>query len=802
MIKNYLLIAWRHLTKHKLFSAINIVCLSIGITFAMLIGVYILKQESVNKGIRNVDRQYVIKSKWKVKDMGLPITTMEPLPTALKRNYPQLVANYYRFNPVTNVVSAGDNHFKENIAICDTTLVSMYGFELLYGNKDHAFLNNGSAVITESLARKLYGTAYVLNKTLSLTNTTSSKQDYIISAVLKDMPYNTVTHYFNPEGYNLYVPFEGSKFFSDQAYQESWNNAYIPGLIELQPGVTPKDLAMPMAELLSLNLPPTIKGLLEPELVPVKDYYLKENNGAIQKMISVLLLVAVFILLIAVINFINISIGTSAYRLKEIGLRKVFGSAKRQLVFQYLSESLVLVVLAAILSLGLYELARPLFSDILKTPLDPIWRFDFVKVGFLALLAIAVGIIAGIYPAFVLSSSNIIHSIKGKIDTARGGMMLRKSLLIVQFTLASFIFIAALNVSRQVSYFFNKELGYDKEKLVVLMAFPKQWDSLGVKHMETIRNGLMELPGVNSASMSFEVPDRKPPVTIDLRVSTAGNEHTIVVPTVGADENYASTFGLKLKEGTFFNNYASSEGATGEIVLNEAAVKALGWQTALNKTVSTPGGFNFRVTGVVRDYNFSTLQDNIGPLAFTHVRDNRSYRYLTVKIQTTDMGKALLALKNKWTELSPGSPFDYSFMDDRFSNLYGPELQLKKAANMATALNLLIVFMGIFGIVAFTLARRVKEIAVRKVLGADVKNILFLFFKDYGILMIIANIIAWPLVYLATDRWLQSYAYRVQQDIYPYLLVTAILFITAFLFIAAQCYRAAAGNPVKSLRAE
>jgi len=801
MFKNYLLIAWRHLTRHKLFSAINILCLSIGITFAMLIGVYILKQESVNKDIRNIDRQYVIKSKWKVKDMGLPITTVEPFPGALRKSYPQLVANFYRFNPVTNVVSAGENHFKENIAICDTSLVSMYGFELLHGNKGHAFLNNGSAVITESLAKKLYGTGDVLNKTVSISNTTSSTQDYIISAVLKDMPYNTVTHFFNPDGYNLYVPFEGNRFFSDRAYTESWNNIYIPGLIELQPGVTPKDMEKPMQEMLSLNLPATMKGLLEPELVPVRDYYLKENNAAVKKMISVLSLVAVFILLMAVINFVNISIGTSSYRLKEIGLRKVFGSAKRQLVLQYLAESLVLVVLAAILSLGLYELARPLFRDILNTQLDPVWRFGFMKVGLLTLLAFTVGIIAGIYPAFILSSSNIIHSIKGKIDTARGGMLLRKSLLIVQFTLASFIFIAALNVSRQVSYFFNKELGYDKERLVVINAFPKQWDSLGIKRMETIRNGLMELPEVKSASLSFEVPDRRPPVTIDLRPGTANNEHITVVPAVGADENYATTFGLKLKEGNFFSNY-SFQGASSEIILNEAAVKAMGWETALNKTVSTPGGFSYKVTGVVKDFNYLTLQENIGPLAFTHIRDNRSYRYLTVKVQSADMEKALATLKNKWSELSPGSPFDYNFMDDRFANLYRPELQLKKAASMATALNLLIVFMGIFGIVAFTLARRVKEIAVRKVLGADVKNILFLFFKDYGVLMIIANIIAWPLVYLATDRWLQNYAYRVQQDIYPYLLVTIILFIAAFIFIAAQCYRAATGNSVKSLRAE
>jgi putative ABC transport system permease protein len=802
MIKNYLLIAWRHLTRHKLFSVINIFCLSIGITFAMLIGVYILKQKSVNSTIRNVDRQYVIRSKWKVKEMGLPITTIGPLPGALKKNYPQLVANFYRFNPVTNVVSAGDKHFKENIAICDTNLVSMYGFELLHGHKDRAFLNNGSAVITEALANKLYGTTDVLNKTVSISNTTSGRQDYIISAVLKDMPYNTVNNYIDPEGYSLFVPFAGNLFFGNQSYNEDWNNIYIPALIELQPGVEPKDLARPMAALLSLNLPANLKGLLEPELVPIKEYYLKDNNAAVRKMITVLTLVGVFILLMAVINFINISIGTSSYRLKEIGLRKVFGSAKRQLVFQYLAESLVLVFLALLISLGLYELARPGFSDILKTRLDPVWKFDFLKIGFLVLLAFSVGLIAGIYPAFVLSSSNILHSIKGKIDAAGGGMMLRKTLLIVQFTLATFIFISALNVSRQVSYFFNKELGYDKEKLLVITAFPKQWDSLGVKRMETIRNGLMDLPEVRSASMTFEIPDRRPPATIDLLPGTAGNSSIAVVPLVATDENFAATFGLKIKEGSFFNNYRTSEEANGEIILNEAAVKAMGWQSALNKTVSTPQGSAFRVTGVVGDFHFLSLQENVGPLAFVHVRANKAYRYLSVKIQSADMAKAVAAIKNKWTELSPGSPFDYSFMDDKFANLYRPELQLRKAANMATVLNLLIVFMGVFGIVAFTLARRVKEIAVRKVLGADVKNILFLFFRDYGILMVIASIIAWPLVYLATDRWLQNYANRVHQDVVPYLVVTGTLFLTAFIFIALQCYKAAAGNPVKSLRAE
>ena len=238
MFKNYLTIALRHIVKHKLFSIINILCITIGIAFSLLICVYILDQKKINRNLRNYERQYVIKSKWKVKDMGLPVTTMGPLAKALKDQYPNLVANYFRYNPVTNVVSAGDRHFKENIAICDTTLVSMYGFPLLYGDRNNAFAGNSSAVITEAMAIKLFGTTNAINKTITISIIGNGAQDYLVSGVLKEMPFNSVNKYLDADGYNVFIPFEGSRYYpSGEAGQNKWNQIFMIGMIELQPGV-------------------------------------------------------------------------------------------------------------------------------------------------------------------------------------------------------------------------------------------------------------------------------------------------------------------------------------------------------------------------------------------------------------------------------------------------------------------------------------------------------------------------------------------------------------------------------------
>ena len=800
MIKNYFKIAIRHLTKHKLFSLINILCLAIGITFSMIIGIYILHEEAVNTNLKNAGNQYIIKSKWKSKDMGLDITTLGPLAKTLRTEYPNLVTDYYRYNPVTNVVSAGDKHFKEDIAIGDTTFVNMYGLPLLYGNPRHAFDNNSSAVITESMAQKLFSKKDVIGKRISIQTTVNGEtQDYTVSAVLKDIPYNSV---FNLVGdtYGVFVPSVGNRYFQQADAAENWNNFFEVGMVELQKGITPKDLENPIKQLLSKYTPETIQKNLDVNLAPVKTYY--SESSSVHQMIITLSLVATFILFMAIINFVNINIGISSYRLKEIGLRKVFGSARRQLIIQFITEALMLTFIAAIISFVLYELLRPAFGNMLNTSFPPFWKFSLDKFLLIGVLVFVVGFISGIYPAFILSASNVLLAVKGKIGSAKGGLMLRKVLLVVQFTLAIIVFISALNVSKQIAYVFHKDLGYNKEQLMIINALPKQWDSAGVQKMKTIKAGLQELSFVKDASISFEVPDRKPPLTIDLLSSEINSTQPVFIPTIEADKDFAATFGLHLLSGTFFNHDGAN--IPGQIVLNESAVKALGYniQSIIGRQVKWETSL-LTVSGVVKDYNYSSLQQKIGPLAFLNFDDDVSpYRFLTLKLNSSNMAEAIKQVKAKWKFLSPNSPFEYSFMDEKFQSLYKSELQLKSATNIASILNLVIVFMGIFGVVAFTLAKRSKEIAVRKVLGAEVKNIIFLFIIDYAWLILIANIIAWPIAYLVINHWLQGYAYRIDQHIVSYLFAGFIVFATAFIFITLQCYKTALSNPVKSLRTE
>jgi putative ABC transport system permease protein len=802
MLKNYFTIAVRHLLRHKFFSAINILCLAIGVTFSLIIGVYVLGQYNINTSLKNVNNQYIVKSNWKVKEMGLDITTFGPLPKTLKEEYPSLVANYYRYNPVTNVVSAGDKYFKEDIAIGDTSFISMYGFPVLYGNRQHPFTDNNSAVITETMAMKLFGKKNVIDQTISLlTLQNNQKQDYKVSAVLKDVSFNSVTNLVG-DTYGVFVPTEGSRYYAGGDPSLGWKNGFEVGMIQLQPGKSPKDLVSPLKQILAKYTPENVQKNLVVELAPVKDYYLEDHGGAARKMIIILSLAAIFILLMAVINFVNINIGTSSYRLKEIGLRKVFGGAKKQLIVQFIAEAIILTMIAAIISLIAYQLLRPVFNQVLNAKLESVFRFSAGAVLFIVALIFITGFIAGVYPAFVMSSSRVINAVKGKIDSAKGGLFLRKTMLTVQFTLAIIVFICALTVSRQVSYVFSKDIGYNKEQVLVISAFPKQWDSVGVNRMINIKNTLLQLPSVKDASLSFEIPDRKPPNSIDMQLVN-GNGQTVLITSCGVDEHYASTFGLTLLSGSCF---AQSGGfIPNQIVLNESAARALGLtaSSAVNRQIKVPS-FNILLTvaGVVKDFNYSSLQEKVEPLALFHVKDATAYRYLSLKLRTTDMAATVAGIRNKWKEASPGTPFQYIFMDDKFQSLYRSELQLKKASNIATVLNLIIVFLGIFGVVAFTLVKRTKEIAVRKVLGADTGNIILLFIRDYAVLILLANIIAWPLAYTITNKWLQSYAYRVSQDIVPYLFVCLFIFITAFSMIAIQCFKAGAANPVKSLRTE
>ena len=794
LFRNYVKIALRHLSRHRLFTFIHIICLATGITFALVIGVYVYHEQRVNAGLQDVNNQYIIKSQWKIKGMGLDFTTLPPLAKTMREEYPSLVRNYYRYNPVSNVVTAGDKHLKEDMAIGDTTLISMYGLPLVSGT---TFKNNSSALITENLARRLFGNAGAVGRTITVENLDNTKQDYSVSGVLKDLPYNSVTYLIGNDSYNVFLPTEGNRYYGGDP-STSWRSVYEVAAVELQPGVTPEQMARPIDQILAKYTADTIRHNLKVELAPVRNYYLKDNNGSVEKMIMALSLIAAFIVLMAVINFININIGTSTYRLKEIGLRKVFGGEKRQLILQFLTEAYVLTLISGALSLCLYQCLRPLFSQVLHTQLDSLSQFGITGMGgFVAALTL-IGLLAGLYPAFILSASGIIHSVKGKMKGAQGNATFRKILLVAQFTVAIFVFISALTISRQVDYLFHKDLGYSKDRLLIVGAYPKLWDSAGVVHMENVRSGLLQVPEVKNASLAFEVPERRPPAALTYNAGKT----SALLPVISADEHYAQTFGLRLLAGTFFNDNGSAF-VPNRIVLSESAAHALGFTPAeaIGKQVYT-NGQPLTVCGVIKDYQYTSLHEAMEPMVFAQVGDFRSYRYLTLKLNTDNMAQAIQAIERKWKEMSPDQPFEYTFMDDKFQNMYRSEVQLQQAAYIATGLSLLIVLLGLFGMVALSMARRIKEMALRKVLGAGVRDIIALFIRDYTVLLLLANVMAWPLAYLFTRQWLENFAYRVGQSATPYLLVAAFFFVTIAVMIAAQSFKTASESPVGNLRSE
>lgn len=428
------------------------------------------------------------------------------------------------------------------------------------------------------------------------------------------------------------------------------------------------------------------------------------------------------------------------------------------------------------------------------------WKLGGEQWLYLFLLMISVSLLAGIYPALVLSKVKLTSAVKGKLRGSKSSLALRRVLLVTQFSLAVFIFICALNISQQVRFIFNKDLGYDKEQLLIVTALPKQWDSAGVAKMEVMKREFMQLSGVQNVSIAFDIPDQVPFGKWEvLAPKSSSSDRQITLSLVTADEDYAKTLGLTTVGGSFFGN-----GKDG-IVLNETAVKQLGESTdkIIGKKIKTIAGDDgVVVRGVVKDYNYSSMQNTIAPIGFLHVTSSNNYRFLIVKLNTNHIAKDLEGIKDKWKAMSPNTPFNYSFMDEKFGALYKTELQLQKASRLAAVLNLIIVLLGITGVVAFMLQKKVKEIAVRKVLGAGAIDIIAMFIREYAGLLLIANLIAWPIAYFVSERILQQFAYRTSQHALSYIIALALVASLSFLLVTLQSFRTASANPVKSLKIE
>ena len=801
MIKNYFKTAWRNIVKHRFYSVVNILGLFAGIAFTLLIGAYVWGEFRVNRNLEHADRQYFLQSEWKGEDIHYAVTTLAPIAKRLKEDYPGLVANYYRWDGITSGVSKGDKAFREGIQMGDSTMLSMYGFKLLSGHPATALKEPYSAVITAATAVKYFGQKEALGQTISIQSFSGGKSDFTITGVLKSMPKNSVTNVNDNNNNSIFIPSNTYSFFG-RASLDDWNNTGIPSYIELKEGATLASVEKAIHQLIQTNAPAGTKANLTIRPVPLSKYYLEKDNGLVKRMLYTLSFIGFFILLMAIVNFINIAISNAGSRMREIGVRKVLGGLRQQFILQFLTESFVLAFVATLLALAAYPLASPFFSDVVGKEIPALSSLPLYFLAIPLLLVALIALAAGAYPAFVLSGNNTINSLKGKLKTVEDNVTLRKSLVGFQFTIALVVLIAAAIVTQQVSMFFGKSLGYNKDYIVASQV-PRDWSPAGVLKMQTIRNEFAAMPQVSAVTLSYEIPNGNNGNEPQVYKSGTDSTRTIGMQALVTDENYLSTYQIPLQSGEFFDSRLQD---SGKVVINEKAVAALGYKTAgaaIGQQLRIPGDPTiFTIKGVTNDFHFFSMQSTMAPIIFFNVYTSVVHRYLSFKLKPGNTTASIDAIQKKWTQLMPGSTFEYQFMDDTLKKLYATEIQLKKAAFTATVLSLVIVMLGVLGLISLSIHKRVKEISVRKVLGASVPNITLLFVKDFMLVVLIAALVACPVAYYIMQGWLNNYASRIAITATPFLWPVAALGSVTLVLIALQTLKAATTNPMKNLRSE
>lgn len=801
MFQNYLKIAWRNLSRRRFYTFLNSIGLAVGIVFTLLIGNYVWNELQVNQNLRNADRQYILLSRWKDPNMGLELTTLAPLAKRLQEEYPSLVANFYRWDGLTSVLSKGDKHLREGIQLGDSTLLSMFGFTAIHGDVRTALQRPFSVVLTAEKALKYFRRTDVVGQTLSIQNFAGGNHDFVVTAVLKEIPENSVTQINASIKNAIFVPANTFAYFGRSAF-DSWQNTALPSYIELKEGVSPAQLTKPIQRLINQNTDRTVRQNLRIEPVTLIDYYRQKDNALVQRMLLALSSVGLFILLMAVINFVNLSISQANTRLREIGVRHVLGSVRKQLIAQFLGESFMLTSLATCLASVLYPIAKPFFEQVIGKTLLPITSLPFpIAFAPLALLGV-VSLLAGIYPAFVLSSQNTVRALKGTLRTTHQTIRLRQLLVGFQFLIALVVMIVTVLITQQIRYFFGRGLGYD-QAYVVSSQVPRDWSPAGVRKLEHIRRVFADLPSVEAVSLSHEIPNGNNGGQPMVYKNGSDSTGAVAMQALITDEHYLNTYRIRLSAGQFFEGQPSD---SLRVVLNERAVRVLGYsapEAVVGRQLRMGGDSRlFTVTGVTHDFHFASMQQAIQPMLFFSVKGVPLYRYLSFKMRPGDVAHEIEQIQQRWTTLLPGSSFEYTFMDDTLRKLYQTELQLEKAGYVATSIALIIVLLGVVGMISLAVTRRTKEVGIRKVLGASSVTIIGLFLKEYVWVILLANVVAWPLAYWLASDWLANYAYQMSISWQPFALVGLGLAVLMGLVVSFQSVKAALTNPVKSLRSE
>ncbi|VTR30638.1 ABC transporter permease [Sphingobacterium thalpophilum] len=794
-------IAWRNIRKKKIQNLINLIGLTCGITFMILVGAYIWDVHQVNSRIKNIDQQFLLQSTYKKEGFGINLTTIGALPKALYEEYPNLVANYYRLDGLTGIVSNGNTVYEEGMSLGDPSLLTMFGFELLAGNVNTALNNPFSVAITDKAAVKYFGKVNVLGENLQIKNFNGEKHDFAITAIVKTDVQNAIMDLTKGMHADIFLPIANETYFGRSI--NNWDNPYIAGYIELKPGVTPQQVDQAILNLVHKNKDKEFADQYAPNLRPLKTYYLDDNQGAIRKMIKTLSWVAIFILIMAIINFINFSIAQHITRLKEIGMRKIMGSSRLQLIGQLLTEYILIVAIAALISLPIYILVSPLFAHVLMRELPSLISLPGYFFGLLGLSILMIGLLAGLYPAIKLSNINILASVKNQFAALGDKQLVRKVLLFFQFAVALLLLVCTLIISKQVSLFITSDLGYNKDYLLTVQA-PRDWSETGIRKMETVRHELLQTAAVKSVSLSYETPGL---LGSNMQAAFGNNNDTEVqVQRINSDSYFLETYEIPLLAGTFLPRNTATNMTNRPVVINKKAMEDFGFSNAENAigqkiAVNTPQN-KMTIVGITDNFVANSLHRASPAIIWTDVHDSFQYRYLSIRLRPGQLSKAVQGLEKKWKELMPDAPFEYQFMDDRIKGLYETELQLQRAAQIASAVSLLIVILGLTGLISLSIHLRNKEVGIRKVLGASLSHLMLLFSKEYYGIFLLAVLVTVPSSYMIMQHWLQNYVIRIEINAFTYLLPLAILLSVLGLLVGAIVFRTTRFNPVEKLRDE
>ena len=794
MFKNYLRVAFRNLWRHKGFSFLNIIGLTVGMVAFYLIFLYVSFELSYDSFNKKADRIYRI-----VCDIKTPTETLHasqpawPVPMHMPAEF-QEIETATRISLGDNwLVTRGDQHFEQpDVSLADSTFFRIFDLPLLKGNPKTVLKDPSSIVLTETAAKKFFGDADPMGQSLTLTR---DKFHATVTGVMKDIPENsqikasmivsmsTMTQKLNPD------------------LDKEWGNYGPNGYLLLKPGTNANALEKKFAAFLEkMNGAEMHKEQMIPtlSLERLRDVYLRSTRdgsktGNITD-VYIFSIIGVFILLIACINFINLTTARSADRAKEVGIRKVVGAGKGQLAWQFIGESVILCLLAYLLAVLFSALLLPLFNNLAGKIISP---GIFSQPGQLLILlgvAVLIGMAAGTYPALVLSSFQPIAVLKGRFVTGTRGIFLRKALVVVQFTIATGLIIGTLVVYNQLSYMRSQDLGFSKDQKMIL-------DTRGDSARLAFRQAVTTLPGVLSTAMSGSVPGGGNNSAYSQIENVRGEMQVANLDLYFVDFDYIHQFGMKMIAGRAFSREFGTD-TTNAMILNEAAVKMFGYGSpaqACGKKFDQ-WGRKGTIIGVMKDFHFRGLQEVIKPLSMRI--EPRACDLLSVKVGGHNLPATISAIERTWKRVLPDKPFSYFFLDEFFDKQYRSEDRFGRLFLYFAVLAIFISCLGLMGLASYSTLQRTKEIGVRKIIGASVSNIVFLLSKDFLALVGLSFLIAAPLSWYFINGWLKGFAYRI--DIYWWIFVVAgltALFIALFT-VSFQAIRAALTNPVISLRAE